>query len=269
MVPLGLKMLLMLLMLFMGIGQVTPHSWVRTSNFIYCVLLLTFSYRLMTFRSKALVSLGTYEPTVPPPPPLFQLLFPLTYPAGRDSQVDVHNTYQPTQRSSLVCKPPSQSNPTVQLAKFPRLQAPPGARILARHTENGHVSKPDASDAFSGYTYWYGTSSPSPRHTLQNALDWTSDGKGGRGDGIFLGRGTYDDGKCAEPNDTPISKARGVGSRGKMKDCIDSFKLPEGLKPGTTYTVYWVWDFSGHFGSKAPKHIEVCFFHILWFEREN
>lgn len=177
---------------------------------------------------------------------------------GRDSEVDIHNTYNPTARSSRVCKPPSQSYPTTQSPKFPRLQAAPGSHILARHTENGHVSKPEADDAFSGYTYWYGTSLPSSTHTLQNALDWTSDGTGGKGDGRFLSRGTYDDGKCAEPNDTPISKARGVGPTGKMRSCIDGFTLPEDLKVGTTYSVYWVWDFSSHFGSRYPGHIEVC-----------
>ncbi|KAG0127782.1 hypothetical protein HOY82DRAFT_60650, partial [Tuber indicum] len=176
--------------------------------------------------------------------------------AGRNNEVDVHNTYQPGQRSSPVCKPNSQSKPTTPLAGFPRLRAPPGAHILAHHTENGHVSRPEAPDAFSGYTYWYGTSKPSSSHTLQNALDWTSDGRGGKGDGRFLSRSTYDDGECAEPGNTAISKERGVGPTGRMKPCVDNFTLPDDLDIGSTYSVYWVWDFSGHFGSRNAKHVE-------------
>ncbi|RPA92532.1 hypothetical protein L873DRAFT_1709393, partial [Choiromyces venosus 120613-1] len=157
---------------------------------------------------------------------------------------------------SPVCKPNTQSKPTTPLPGFPRLQAPPGAHILARHTENGHVSRAEAPDAFSGYTYWYGTSKPSTSHTLQNVLDWTSDGTGGKGDGRFLSRGTYDDGECAEPGDTVISKERGIGPGGQIKSCVDNFTLPGDLEIGSTYSVYWVWDFSGHFGSKNTKHIE-------------
>jgi len=253
----------LLSLILLCVEKVQSHSWVGKYSPIYHYPQLTHTCQIDDIQVEGVGVLGYIRGygislSLHPFSPFLPLnSIPQKNTAGRNNQVDVHNSYQPTQRSSPVCKPDSQAKPATPLPGFPRLRAPPGAHILSRHTENGHVSLPSAPDAFSGYTYWYGTSKPSSSHTLQNTLDWTSDGRGGKGDGRFLARGTYDDGECAEPGNTAISKERGIGPGGQIKSCVDRFALPEDLEIGSTYSVYWVWDFSGHFGSKNTKHVEV------------
>lgn len=129
--------------------------------------------------------------------------------------------------------------------------------MVAFHTENGHVSLPATSSSKSGRTYWFGTTNQQKIPTLGDVLKWKDAGVEEDGPGQYMGASTYDDGKCAEPNRSPISAQRGVGPTGVGKPCKDSgFDIPKGLKPGTILTVYWVWDFSEHFGPN-PNFFEV------------
>lgn len=154
-----------------------------------------------------------------------------------------------------ICKLNQQS--PKNSVSFPRLKAAPGDRVVAFHTENGHVSLPATSSSKSGRTYWFGTTNQLKMPTLGDVLKWKDAGVEEDGPGQYMGASTYDDGKCAEPNRSPISAQRGVGPTGVGKACKDSgFDIPKGLKPGTIFTVYWVWDFSEHFGPN-PNFFEV------------
>ena len=79
--------------------------------------------------------------------------------------------------------------------------------------------------------------------------------KGGDAQGVLLaGPLNFDDGACVEDNGTPEAlKRKAAGGGGP---CKSNFKLPENLQPGSVYTVYWVWDFSLHFGPAKVGHTE-------------
>jgi hypothetical protein len=155
---------------------------------------------------------------------------------------------------SNICRP-SQQNPGPNNAKFPRLTASPGDLIQGTYLENGHISKPDAKDGTPGTLYWYGTANAKPDDTLANVKQWTQDGKGGDKRGRLLAKPSdFDDGTCIENNETPIAKQRKAAGGGGA--CKSVFKLPEDAVVGSTYTVYWVWDFSNHFGPTKKGHVE-------------
>ncbi|CAZ79530.1 unnamed protein product [Tuber melanosporum] len=156
---------------------------------------------------------------------------------------------------SNICRPSQQQNPTTNTPKFPRVSASPGDFIQGTYLENGHISKPDAADGTPGTIYWFGTANAKPDDTLANVKQWTVDGKGGDGRGRLLANpSNFDDGKCAETNDTPIAKQRKAAGGGGA--CKSVFKLPEDAKVGSTFTVYWVWDYSNHFGPTKKGHTE-------------
>lgn len=149
--------------------------------------------------------------------------------------------------------------------KFPKLAAAPGDYVSGLYTENGHITLPlkDASGAvigMPGTMFWYGTTEVGLAPMLADVIAWTADGKGGNGKGKLLsGPTSYDDGVCAEDNPSPISAARGAQGKASIP-CHSNFKLPESLKDGSTYTVYWVWDFSLKAGpgkdGKGDGHVE-------------
>lgn len=169
------------------------------------------------------------------------------YKDGRNEGVDRQNSYLMGSKTAPVCKGTQQA--PVNSPDFPRLKAAPGDRVVAFHTENGHVSLPMSKLAKSGITYWFGTTDPNANHTLDDVLKWKDAGLEENGPGQYLDAATYDDGVCAEPNNGPISAQRGVGPTGPNKPCKDAgFDVPKGLKPGSIFTAYWVWDFSEHFG---------------------
>ncbi|PWW79110.1 hypothetical protein C7212DRAFT_153264 [Tuber magnatum] len=154
-----------------------------------------------------------------------------------------------------ICRE-SQRNPTENPGQFPPLSASPGDSIQGTYLENGHISKPDAADGTPGTIYWFGTANPKPEDTLANVKQWTTDGKGGDGRGRLLEKPSdFDDGGCAEKdNGTPISKQRKAAGGGGA--CKSVFKLPEDAKVGSKFTVYWVWDYSNHFGPTKKGHTE-------------
>lgn len=177
---------------------------------------------------------------------------------GRDGSIDTRMTYRiegPDWESKPICKDTQQVR--ANQPGFPRLRASRKQTVAGYYLENGHTSLPPSATAFTGLTYWFGTSDPDPKLPLREVRAWTADGQGGNKKGKLLKTSPFDDGKCTQPNDSPISKQRGVGKDGVERPCRSEFVIPENLNVGDVYTVYWVWDFSWHFGRDKPRVEEV------------
>lgn len=151
----------------------------------------------------------------------------------------------------------NQREPNQPNALYQRLKASPGAEITAQWLENGHTTNNTPENEAPGYDsgkiYMYGTTSqPNPDLTLEQIWKWTPEGPL---EARFLGEMPFDDGKCAEEGSQgkPLGAPRWAAGGGGP--CKGKFNLPEDLQPGQTYTVYWVWNFSG----KVPggTHFEV------------
>lgn len=136
---------------------------------------------------------------------------------------------------------------------YPKLKASPGAEITVSWLENGHVTNDipenNAPGYNSGMIYMYGSTQPPANLTLEDILTWKPD----EGPNRFLGSFPFDDGFCAEPGSEKKPRGAPRWAAGGGGPCMGKFDLPEDLKCGTTYTVYWVWNFSG----KVPHHFEV------------
>lgn len=157
--------------------------------------------------------------------------------------------------NATMCKPSQQ---TVNYTDgSPMLSAPAGSSIALRYQENGHVTmpwSPPGKPQNSGAVYVYGTDKSSPNDTLEGIYQqWTLDGTGGDGRGRLLTSQFFDDGQCYQINPYPISVERQqqfprkpeAGSvEGADLWCQTDVKLPSDLKSGTSYTLYWVWDWS-------------------------
>lgn len=94
--------------------------------------------------------------------------------------------------------------------------------------------------------------------TIPDLLKWTKDGKGGNGKGRLLSVTNFDDTLCFEFNDTQVSQGRFAvagGEHGQSTPCTSQFQVPDDVK-ADMYTVYWLWDFSEHFGKEQPGHVE-------------
>ncbi|EFY87753.1 hypothetical protein MAC_06239 [Metarhizium acridum CQMa 102] len=147
----------------------------------------------------------------------------------------------------VLNKFPFEENP-----KQPVLEAAPGDHIALMHFENGHVSLPQNQPnkpKNRGTVYLYGTSEPKEKENLFDVhLVWNKDGTGGDKRGVLLATRNYDDGRCFQPNTADITNQRVA----KLKDngaqnsqelaCHSDLKLPDNLKPGSFYTIYWYWD---------------------------
>ena len=183
----------------------------------------------------------------------------MALPDGGSGNVDILFTYRlegEQLRELPVCKE-NQRKP-INRSNFPRLKARPGELVISSHFENGHVTlqRVENPAGFPGFMYWFGTGSPREVTTFGEVLSW-GDGKEGPKNGTLLKVNPYDDGLCAEPNGTPLSAQRGVGPTRENKACRGNFRLPADLKSGSTYTVYWVWDFSWHFSSSRREEVST------------
>ncbi|KAF1938751.1 hypothetical protein EJ02DRAFT_436870 [Clathrospora elynae] len=149
--------------------------------------------------------------------------------------------------------------------KYPRLQAVPGGFLAMRYMENGHITKPDnqkGKPKKAGTIFVYGTTEPKEDETLLTVLKWTQDGEGGDKRGKLLTMNDFDDGRCYETNETPLSHARaksdpnfamGQAVEGKPGNyplfCETNVQLPETAELGKPYTLYWVWQWNTAPGS--------------------
>ncbi|EPS41681.1 hypothetical protein H072_4390 [Dactylellina haptotyla CBS 200.50] len=174
---------------------------------------------------------------------------------GRQStQIDSLTTFRILDLSSkqMVCAPRVQS--PGQEAGFPKLKATPGDLIRASYLENGHIwqtlAGQNGPQAKSGTIYWYGTQNPKADRDIASVLKWTRDGKGGDGQGKLLDITPFDDGVCIETGHENAGPGRVSGP------CKSYFRLPKDAQVGKDYTVYWLWDYSEHFGPAKPGFIE-------------
>ncbi|OAQ99805.1 hypothetical protein LLEC1_00712 [Akanthomyces lecanii] len=136
--------------------------------------------------------------------------------------------------------------------KFAMLQAAPGDHISLIHLENGHTTLPQNQPKKPhnrGTIFLYGTDQPKPKERLLDVhLVWNRDGTGGDKRGRLLATRNYDDGQCYQPNPGDIStqRAKELAPDGAQHDrelrCQSDIQLPADLKPGSTYTIYWYWD---------------------------
>lgn len=145
--------------------------------------------------------------------------------------------------------------------KYPRLQAVPGGFVAMRYMENGHVTMVDPATGLGkpekgGTVFVYGTTSPKEDEKLVDVLRWTQNGTGGDARGVLLATNNFDDGRCYEVNDTPISQERRVSdpnfAMGQVSDgpgnyplfCETNVKVPDNATEGKPYTFYWVWQWN-------------------------
>jgi len=138
-----------------------------------------------------------------------------------------------------------------QTATYPRLQASPGSYIAIKYLENGHVTLPQpGKQSGAGIVYVFGTLSPEEKETITNVLQWTADGKGGDGRGKLLAAQNFDDGRCYQLNNESISLSRQkefpnlITRTGEVHEqwCENDVIIPSDIPLGSTYTIYWVWD---------------------------
>lgn len=153
-----------------------------------------------------------------------------------------------------ICRPTQRT--ANYSSDYPKLQVAPGSFVAARYEENGHVTQPwiPAGKPNETGTVWvFGTYEPSSTETLTNVLAWTSDGKGGDGKGWLMSAQSFDDGRCYQANDRPISVNRQMefplfrtdqpGVRAEQW-CETDFQIPATAPVGSTLSLYWVWSWN-------------------------
>jgi len=153
--------------------------------------------------------------------------------------------------TDLLCAPMQRvSNQTVN---YPRLQVTPGSRVALKYLENGHVTFPQNQPGKlprAGNVYVFGTNKPDQSEMLTNVLEWTADGSGGDRRGRLLATTNFDDGRCYQINNSSISLTRQKdfpdpipGQPGSRHEqwCETDIALPGDLPVGSSYAIYWVW----------------------------
>ncbi|KAK5008172.1 hypothetical protein LTR28_004327 [Elasticomyces elasticus] len=153
----------------------------------------------------------------------------------------------------LVCKD-TQRTPNTN-ARFPNLQITPGSYAAMKYLENGHVTLPGnqpGKPQAGGTVFVYGTTQPSSTETISDVLQWTADGSGGNKKGFLMTAQNYDDGRCHQINTGAISQQRQKTFPNHMPNdpndtnpvelwCETDVQVPATAQPGSTLTVYWVW----------------------------
>lgn len=148
--------------------------------------------------------------------------------------------------------------------KYPRLQASPGSWMALRYAENGHTSNPSPLNGHTpgtldlgrrengGTVFVFGTTEPIEDEKIANVIQWTKDGKGGDKRGVLLAANDFDDGRCYQVNDSPITKERMAATKNYAAGqtdgpgnfelmCETNVRLPNDAVAGKPYTLYWVW----------------------------
>ncbi|EKG09295.1 hypothetical protein MPH_13690 [Macrophomina phaseolina MS6] len=148
---------------------------------------------------------------------------------------------------------PSQRTRT-KSSSWPRLKATPGDFIAMKYAENGHVTLADnirGKPAEGGVVFVYGTSAPKDDERIMNVLQWNNDSSGGDRRGRLLAWNNFDDGRCYQLNRSPLSLERqkvfpnptpGQPGSSNEQSCETDAKIPLDVPAGTTYTLYWIWE---------------------------
>ncbi|EME85018.1 uncharacterized protein MYCFIDRAFT_42087 [Pseudocercospora fijiensis CIRAD86] len=147
-----------------------------------------------------------------------------------------------------ICK----ASQSIGNVTFPRLRADAGSTLVLRYREGGHISlssrRPEKLSA--GTVSVYGTSEPVADERIINVhLVWNANGTGGNSQGRLLARASFDDGICFENNGSPLSMLRqhklppeSTPDTGGHVICTLMAPIPTGLRNGSLFTLYWVWD---------------------------
>ncbi|PKS08243.1 hypothetical protein jhhlp_005185 [Lomentospora prolificans] len=137
--------------------------------------------------------------------------------------------------------------------QFPMLEAAPGELVALRYQENGHVSLPETQankPLNRGTVFIYGTTVPADDDKLLSIHRvWNAEGTGGDGRGRLIATRNYDDGQCHQENNGEIATSR-MAEFPKAADplqgtglwCQVDVRIPDDIEAGSTYTLYWVWD---------------------------
>jgi hypothetical protein len=137
----------------------------------------------------------------------------------------------------LLCSPNQRLQ--YQTNEYPRLKAVPGDYVALRYLENGHVTQNREQIPYPGLVYVYGTSYPDRQEKVVDVLR-----RGlGSGDMELLAMQQFDDGRCYELNNSPLSQLRQnlFPNDGNAQWCETDIMIPAHLSYGQTYTIYWIW----------------------------
>ncbi|OJJ51953.1 hypothetical protein ASPSYDRAFT_844895 [Aspergillus sydowii CBS 593.65] len=145
-----------------------------------------------------------------------------------------------------ICAPAQRQS--IQTSGSPVLQAAPGDLVRLCYQENGHVTllSTTPGKSASGRVHIYGTLPPSAEGTLVGIhKTWNPQGTGGDKRGWLLGIFDFDDGRCFQVNDNPISKQRQDKyshppdpAQGTNLWCHNISTIPNTID--STLTLYWV-----------------------------
>jgi hypothetical protein len=132
-------------------------------------------------------------------------------------------------------------------AQYPALSAAPNDQVALRYLENGHVTLftvQQGKPLGRGTVFIYGTTKPSPDDTYLNVHRvWNAAGTGGNGNGKLLATRPFDDGRCYQINDAPVSTQRQAQFNYNSEVwCQADFQIPADAPTTGLYTVYWVWE---------------------------
>lgn len=153
--------------------------------------------------------------------------------------------------SDFLCAPTQRT--ANQTENFPRLAVSQGSYMAMKYLENGHVTLPSntpGKPAGGGTVFVFGTSQPSNNELLVDVLQWTTNGTGGDGRGRLLTAQNFDDGRCYQINTGSISLARQQEFPDPVQEqpgssheqwCETDVAIPSNVAVGSTYTLYWVW----------------------------
>jgi hypothetical protein len=156
------------------------------------------------------------------------------------SRIRIDNT-------DMLCHPNQQQ--AVNNNNYPNLKTAPGNTVAMRYLENGHVTQPGnqpGKPSAGGLVDIYATTNPKPGEKLTNVLQWGTNGTLDKG--RLLNINPYDDGRCYQVSNVPISQQRQVefpnpinGQSGANHElwCQNNVKIPDDATG--TLTVYWVW----------------------------
>ncbi|KAF2708150.1 hypothetical protein K504DRAFT_351493, partial [Pleomassaria siparia CBS 279.74] len=167
--------------------------------------------------------------------------------------------------TNLLCNPNLRK--PVQNPKYPRLQATPGVWIALRYAENGHTSNPSNLNGHTpgtldlgrrpngGTVFIFGTTEPKEDEKIADVLQWTQDGNGGDKRGLLLATQNYDDGRCYQVNQSPVTKERMAltknyrlgqpdGPGNYELPCEADVQLPKDAPVGKPLSLYWVWNWA-------------------------
>lgn len=172
---------------------------------------------------------------------------PRSDPSFNDEEVILRLPYTGTAfytGDETITKHPIDPNPSYDL-----LEAAPGDWIAILHLENGHTTKTETNPEKPlnrGTIFLYGTDQPHNDEKLFDVhMAWNKDGTGGDKRGRLLGTRNYDDGQCYEARGDGLALERattlGVDPMTPLA-CQSDLQLPDDLEPGSTYTIYWYWD---------------------------